>query len=84
MGQVRALGVAAVLGLLDGMLLDQDPLVATIPQGLDELVGQIRVVGQGHLGGGEAAHPLQGLPAKDGGEVVLPGADMQAEVLGWG
>ena len=81
MGQVGALGVAAIVRLLDRVLLDQDPLIAAVTQGLDEFVGDVRVVGQGHLAGGEAADPLQGLPAEEGGEVVLPSTHVQPVIL---
>src|SRR5207245_11793514 len=51
--------------LLDGVLLDQDPLVAAVPQGLDELVSDVRLVGEGHLGGREATYPAQRLEPED-------------------
>ena len=69
------------VGLLDRVLLDQDPLVAAVGEGLDELVGDIGVVGQGHLGGRETADPAEGLQAEEGGEMMLPGPHVQPEVL---
>ncbi len=38
------------------------------------------MVGQGHLRRGEALHPLQGLIAEQGREVLLPGLDLQLDV----
>ena len=72
--QVLALRPVAVLGTLDRVFLHQDPLVAAVLERLDELVGRVRVVGQGHFGGREPAHAAQRLQAEDGREVVLPGA----------
>jgi hypothetical protein len=77
---VRALQRPPV-GQLHGVLLDQQPLVAAVVEGLDEPIGHVGVVGQRHLRRGEAAHPTQRLQAKDGGEVVLPGAHMQPVIL---
>jgi hypothetical protein len=51
MRQMRSLRMPAVLRLLDRVLLDQKPLVAAILQGLDVFVGDIGMIGQGHLGG---------------------------------
>ena len=78
--QVRALQRPAV-GLLDGVFLDQEPLVAAVVEGPHELIGDVGVVGQGHLRRGEATHPSQRLQAEDGGEMVLPGAHVQPVVL---
>ena len=79
--QVFALGPLAVLGPLDGVFLDEDPLVTAVLEGLDEFVNCVRVVGQRHFGGREPAHATQRLETEDRREVVLPGGDMQAKVL---
>jgi hypothetical protein len=79
-GQVRALQRPAV-GQLDGVLLNQQPPVATVVEGLDERVGHVGVVGQRHLRGREAAHPAERLQAEARREVVLPGAHVQPVVL---
>ena len=39
------------------------------------------MVGQGHLRGGEAADPAEGVQAEEGGEMVLPGPHVQPVVL---
>ena len=67
--------------LLDGVLLDEDPLVAAVEEGLDELVGHVGLVGKRHFCGREAAHPPKRVQAKEGGKVVLPGLDVKAVVL---
>ena len=79
--QVFAFRTLAVLGPLDRMLLHQHPLVAAVLEGLHELVGGVRVVGQGHLRRRKPAHAAQRLEAEDGGEVMLPGLDVQTEIL---
>ena len=72
---------AAVLGPLHRVLLHQHPAVAALLERLDELVADVRVVGQGHLGRGEPSHAAEGLEAEDRGEVMLPGPDVQAIIL---
>ena len=72
---------APAVGLLDGVLLDEHPAVAAVPEGAHELVRDVGVVGQRHLRRREAAHSSQRLEAEDGREVMLPGADVQAVVL---
>ena len=79
--QVRPSRVPAVRGLFDGVLLHQHPLVAAVLERLGEFVGDVRVVGQRHLRGREAAHAGKRLEAEDGGEMVLPSLHMQAVVL---
>jgi len=69
------------VGLLDCVLLEQDPLVAAVGERLDELVGHIGLVGKCHLRGREASDPAQGIESEDGGEVVLPGPHVEAVVL---
>ena len=78
--QMRVLDAAAT-GQLHGVLLDQHPLIAAISQGTDERPGDIGVVGQRHLGGGESPDAPERLKAEDGSEMVLPGAHVQPEVL---
>ena len=60
MGQVALTELAAVLGPLDAVLLYQEPTVAAVQQGADELVADVRVVGQGHLRGREPLHAASG------------------------
>jgi hypothetical protein len=79
--QVLVLRAVAVPGLLDGVLLHQHPPVAAVEQRAHELVGHVRMVRQRHLRRREAAHARQRLEPEDAGEVVLPGAHVQAEVL---
>ena len=78
--QMRVLNAAAV-GLFHGVLLDQHPLIAAVGQGTDERAGDIRVVGQRHLGGGESPDAPERLKAEDCSEMVLPGAHVQPEIL---
>ena len=77
---MRVLNAAAV-GLFQGMLLDQHPLIAAVGQGPDERAGDIGVAGQRHLGGGESADAPERFKAEDGSEMVLPGAHVEPEVL---
>ncbi len=80
-GQVRPTDRAAVVGALDGVLLHQDPAIAALEESPHELVADVGVVGQSHLGGGESPDPPQGLEPEDGGEVMLPSPHVQAVVL---
>ena len=77
---MRALDAAAA-GLFHGVFLDQHPLIAAVDQRADELIGDIGMVGQRHLGRGESADPPERLEAEEGSEVVLPGAHVQPEIL---
>ena len=79
-GRWLALDARAV-GLLDRVLLHEHPAVAAVPQRPDELVGDVGVVGQRHLGRREAAHAAERLEPEERREVVLPGPDVQAIVL---
>src|SRR5439155_21421385 len=80
---VREMAVLRSLSirLLDGVLTDEDPLVAAVDEGLDELVGHVGLVGKRHFCGREATHPAKRVKAKDGGKVMLPGLDVKAVVL---
>ncbi len=71
----------AVVPPLDRVFLHQNPRIATVVERADELVGDVRVVGQRHFRGREAAHPRHSIEAEEGGKVVLPGAHMQPEIL---
>ena len=55
---VREMAVLRSLSirLLDGVFLDEDPLVAAVDEGLHELVGHVGLVGKRHFCGREAAH----------------------------
>src|SRR6266566_4750927 len=81
MGQVFALRSLAIFWTLDSVFLHQHPLIATIFKSFDELVSDIRMIGQSHLGGRKPAHPRQGIHAKNSGEMMLPRADMLPEIL---
>lgn len=80
---MRQMGPCQVrpVGLLDGVLLHEHPLVTAVDQGPHELVGDVGVVGKRHLGRREPPHAAQGLEAEEGGEMVLPGTHVQPEVL---
>jgi hypothetical protein len=39
------------------------------------------MIGESHLSGGKSADATEGVEAEDGGKVVLPGADVEAEIL---
>ena len=67
--------------LLNGVFLNQDPAIATLLESLDELIADIRVVGQSHFGRGESPDSAKCLETKDCGKEMLPGPDMQAVVL---
>ena len=71
---------AGAIGIFNAVLLHQQPAVATLPQGLDKGIEGVGVVGQVHLRRRKTLHPLQGLGAKQGGEMVLPGQDLQLEI----
>jgi len=66
--------------LLDGVLLDEQPLVAGIPQRLHVRVAHVRVVRQVHLRRRESAHPAHRLPSEERREMVLPGPDLELDV----
>ena len=54
--QVEKRAAPAGVRILDGVLLHDDPLVAAGFERFDKRVGDVGVVGQGELGGHEAAH----------------------------
>src|SRR5439155_22164023 len=78
-GQVT-LAQASAIQSFDGVFLNGEPLVAAFAQGLDVFVGDIRMVGKVHFRRGESAHAAQGVPAENGGELLLPSEDVQLEV----
>ena len=80
-GNVSLSDRPATVGELDGVLLHEHPTVSAFSKRLHELVADVRVVGQGHFGGGEPAHATQGLQPEDRREVVLPSLHVQAIVL---
>jgi hypothetical protein len=49
MRDVRLSYWASILDPLYSMLLYQDPAIATVLEGLYELIAHIRIVGQGHF-----------------------------------
>src|SRR6266581_3405568 len=80
MGHVFALRSLAIFWTLHSVFLRQYPLVATISKSFDELVSDIRMIGQSHLSGRKPTHPRQGIQAKNRREMMLPGADMLPEI----
>ncbi len=72
---------AAVVGVLDGVLLDQHPLETAVLERLDEFVGDVRMVGERHLRGREPANPTEGLQSEEGREMMLPRLDVQTVIL---
>ena len=83
MRQVRSSRRCACAWLLDRMLLHEHPAIAAIEQCAHEFVRRLRVIRQCHLGRREAAHPRERIESEDRGEVVLPGAHVEPEVLHW-
>ena len=73
-------GEAMPVERFDGVLLHQQPLVATFLEGLEVVECDIRMVGQVHLRGRETAHPRQRVPAEHGRELLLPGAQVQRQI----
>ena len=71
---------AAAIGVFNAVFLHQKPAVAALFEGLDEGIERVGMVGQVHLRWGEALHPLQGLRAKQGCEMVLPSQDLQLQI----
>ena len=71
---------AAAIGIFNAVFLHQQPAVAALLEGLHEGIKRVGMVGQVHLRGGEALHPLQGLRAKQGSEMVLPRQDLQLQI----
>ena len=67
--------------LLARVLLDEHPAVAAVPQRADELEGDVRVIGQGHLGRRKATHPPQRLEPEHRCEVLLPSPHVKPIVL---
>ena len=74
------LAQAGAIGVLHAVLLHQQPAVAALPQGLHQLEQGVGMVGQGHLRRREPFHPLQGRVAKQSGEMMLPGQDLQLQI----
>jgi len=84
MGDVWLANGCAIGCAFDGMLLHHDPLVAALAEGFNEGVGVLGMIGQGHFGWREPAHARERFEAKEGSEMVLPGADVAAEIERWG
>ena len=81
MRQVWSARRRARVGLLHRVLLHEHPAIAAFDQRAHELVGDFGMVRQGHLGWRETAHPRERIEPEDRGEVVLPGAHVEPEVL---
>ena len=82
LGRCRYAEPQPSLRILDRMLLHDQPLVAAFLERPHELVRDVRVIRKRKLGRHETAHPAQRLPSENRREMVLPGPNVQPEILG--